>query len=78
MTSEQMIERYEELYEKMKDSKDVKNMKIFGKAATYMFMEMAKNHPDIAERWLTHLEPICWKNYLSATEAVNIGKTIIN
>ncbi len=78
MTSEQMIERYDELYEKMKDSKDVKNMKIFGKAASYMFMEMTKVHPEIAERWLTHLEPICWKNYLSATEAVNIGKTIIN
>ena len=29
MDREQMISRYEELYDKMKDSKDVKNMKIF-------------------------------------------------
>ena len=45
MDKEQMISRYEELYDRMKDSKDVKNMKIFGEAATYYFKEMAKMHP---------------------------------
>ena len=34
MDREQLIARYEELYDKMKESKDVKNMKIFGEAAT--------------------------------------------
>lgn len=78
MDKEQMISRYEELYDKMKDSKDVKNMKIFGEAATYYFKEMAKMHPEMAQSWLSHLEAICWDNYLSETEAVNIGKTMIN
>ena len=78
MDREQMISRYEELYDKMKDSKDVKNMKIFGEAATYYFKEMAKMHPEMAMSWLSHLEAMCWDNFLSETEAVNIGKTMVN
>ena len=78
MDREQMISRYEELYDKMKDSKDVKNMKIFGEAATYYFKEIAKMHPEMAMSWLSHLEAMCWDNFLSETEAVNIGKTMVN
>lgn len=78
MTSEAMIERYKQLYDNMKISKDVKKMKIFGEAEKYMFKEIAKVHPEIAERWLSHLEPTEWNNFLSAGEAVNIGKTIIS
>jgi hypothetical protein len=32
----------------------------------------------MAERWLSHLEAICWMNYLSQGEAMNIGKRIEN
>ena len=78
MDREQLIARYEELYDKMKESKDVKNMKIFGEAATYYFKEMAKMHPEMAMSWLSHLEAMFWNNFLSETEAVNIGKTMIN
>lgn len=78
MDRDQMISRYEELYDKMKDSKDVKNMKIFGEAATYYFKEMTKMHPEMALSWLSHLEAMCWDNFLSEAEAVNIGKTMIN
>lgn len=78
MTKEQMITRYDELYDKMKDGKDVKNMKIFGEAASYYFKELAKMHPEMAQSWLGHLEAICWNNYLSETEVINIGKTMIN
>ena len=49
MTKEQMIERYHELYNKMKDSKDVKNMKVFGEAEKYMFNAIATAHPEMAE-----------------------------
>lgn len=73
-----MIERYEELYNKMKNSKDVKNMKIFGEATTWLFAETAKTHPDIAESYLSHLEAVCWDNYLSEQEAINISKRTIN
>lgn len=78
MTREQLTERYDELYDKMKHSQDVKDMKIFGKAEKYMFHELAVVHPDMAERWLSHLEAVCWDNYLSKGEAMNIGKRITN
>lgn len=78
MTKEQMIERYEELYHKMKNSKDVKNMKAFGSAMTWTFGELAKVHPDLAEKFLSHIECIEWNQYLSQDEAMNIGKRIVN
>ena len=77
MKKEELIERYDELYDKMKNSKDPKNMKIFGKAEKYMFHELAGVHPDMAERWLNHIQ-IDWHNYLSQGEAMNIGKRITN
>lgn len=64
-TKDEMIERYNLLYEKMSDSKNPKNMKIFGEAEKYMFREIAVAHPDMAETWLSHLEAVCWDNYLS-------------
>ena len=77
-TREEMIERYEELYNKMKSSKDVKNMKVFGQAEHYVFKEVARVHPELAENWLSHLEAVCWDNYLSQNEAMNISKRTIN
>ena len=77
-TREEMIERYEELYNKMKSSKDVKNMKVFGQAEHYVFKEVARVHPELAENWLSHLEAVCWDNYLSQNEAANISKRTIN
>lgn len=77
MKAEELIERYDELYDKMKYSKDPKNMKMFGKAEKYMFHELAKVHPDMAERWLNHIQ-IDWHNYLSQGEAMNIGKRMTN
>lgn len=78
MNKEELTDRYDELYDKMKHSQDPKNMKIFGKAEKYMFHEIAGKYPDIAERWLSHLEAICWNNFLSHGEALNIGKRMDN
>lgn len=77
-TKEEMIERYHHLYDKMKDGKNVKHMKIFGEAEKHMFKEIAAMHPDMAEDWLSKLEAVCWDNYLSEKEAMNISKHIIN
>lgn len=77
-TREEMTARYEELYNKMKSSRDVKNMKIFGDAEHYVFNEVARVHPELAENWLSHLEAVCWDNYLSQNEAANISKRTIN
>lgn len=77
-TKEELRQRYDELYDNMKHSKDVNKMKIFGKAEKYIFHELAGTQPEMAERWLSHLEAICWDNYLSHNESNNIGKRIIN
>lgn len=77
-TKEEMTERYRELYDKMKESKDVRMMKIFGEAEKYMFKAIAVTHPNMAENWLSHLEAVCWAQYLSEHEALNIGKNIVN
>jgi hypothetical protein len=53
-------------------------MKIFGKAEKYMFYELAGAHPELAEKWLSHLEAVCWDNYLSNGEAMNISKRTVN
>ena len=78
MEREQLMARYNELYDKMKSSRNVKYMQIFGEAEKYMFGELAGMNQEMAERWLSHLEPVCWNNYLSDKEAVNIGKAIVN
>ena len=77
MKKEELIERYDELYDKMKHSKDPMNMKVFGKAEKYMFHELAGVHPDMAEKWLNHIQ-IDYHNFLSQDEAMNIGKRITN
>ena len=77
-TREELIERYDELYDKMKHSREVEKMKVFGKAEKWMFHELAKVHPEMAEKWLAHLEAVCWNNYLSQAEAQTIAKHTIN
>ena len=78
MKKEELVERYDYLYDKMKHSQEVKNMKIFGKAEKYMFHELAMMHPEMAEKWLSHLEAVEWNQYLSKSEADNIAKRTIN
>lgn len=78
MTKEQMLERYDELYAKMANAKDVRHMRTFGDASSWVFKEMVKAHPEVAESWLSHLEAICWNNHLSEKEAMNISKRTVN
>lgn len=73
-----MISRYEELYHKMVNSKNPKNMMIFGESERWVFSEIAEVHPDMAENWLSHLEEVCWKNYLSKKESENISNRTAN
>ena len=76
--SAEMIDRFDYLYSKMVESQKTKNMQIFGQSAREMFVSMANDYPDMAEDWLTKLEAICWRNYLSEKEAYNISKHVIN
>lgn len=77
-TKEEMIARYLQLYDKMKESKDPKDMKIFVEAEKWVFKQLAASHPDLADKWLSQLEAVCWDNYLSECEAQNISKRMEN
>jgi hypothetical protein len=53
-------------------------MMAFGDAEKWMFHMLAKEHPEIAEKWLTKLEAGKWHNYLSKTEAEEIAAKLVN
>lgn len=78
MRKGEMIARYEELYDRMSRSRDVKNMRTFGEAERAVFAELAASNPDIAFRWLERLEPMDWDNYLSERESREISRAIKN
>ena len=75
---EDLIKRYDELYEDMATAKDPKKMMIFGDAEKWIFHEIAKAHPELAEKWLSKLEAGKWNNYLSESEAEHIANKIMN
>lgn len=66
---EEIIKRYEELYEDMATAKDPRRMMAFGNAEKWVFHQLAEEHPDLAEKWLNRLEADKWFNYLSKGEA---------
>lgn len=78
MTKEQMMDEYEMYLNKIVKSKDVKHMKILADVCEWLFYQAATKMPDAAESALSHLAATEWDNYLSETEAMNIGKRIVN
>lgn len=74
----ELIEKYDELYEDMATAKDPRKMMAFGDAEKWIFHILAKEHPEIAEKWLTKLEAGKWHNYLSKTEAEEIAAKLVN
>jgi hypothetical protein len=78
MTKEEMIAKYHELYEAMKNSGDVSKMKIFGKAEKRIFTHLAQSNPTLAEGWLAELESVCWDNYLTREEMLAISAKMVN
>lgn len=75
---EDLIKRYADLYEDMASAKDPSKMMIFGEAEKWMFHEVAKAHPELAEKWLSKLEAGRWHNYLSKMEAEDIANKLVN
>jgi hypothetical protein len=74
----EILERYEELYEDMATSGNKDKMIAFGEAERNIFHKIAKEHPAIAQMWLDKLEAMHWKNYLSKQEAEEIASHLIN
>lgn len=77
-TKDEMINRYDYLYNKMVESKDPSKMKILGGITTWTFKELADKHQELADTFISHMEAICWNNYLSEREMMNISKRTIN
>jgi hypothetical protein len=74
----EILERYEELYEDMATSGNKDKMIAFGEAERNIFHKIAKEHPAIAQMWVDKLEAMHWKNYLSKAEAEEIASHLIN
>jgi hypothetical protein len=74
----EILERYEELYEDMATSGNKDKMTAFGEAEKCIFHKLAKEHPAIAQMWLDKLEAMHWKNYLSKQEAEEIASKLVN
>ena len=75
---EELIKKYDELYDEMASSKDPRRMMAFGDAEKWMFHMLAEQHPEIAEKWLSKLEASKWHNYLSKGEAMEIATRLVN
>ena len=68
----ELKEKYEELVTKMTTSKNVENMKLFGRVMGDMMEELIKKEPEKAAGYLERLEAVKWKNYLTPKEADKI------
>ena len=75
---EDMIRKYDELYDEMATSKDPRRMMAFGDSEKWVFHMLAEKHPELAEKWLSKLEAGKWNNYLSKREAEEIVSKLVN
>lgn len=75
-SKEELIDKYAALYRKAVSSKDPKKMKVLGEAGNWVFAELAKAHPEMAENWIAHLETMDWDNWLSEKEAQNVTRKL--
>lgn len=75
---EDVIKKYDELYDEMASSKDPRRMMAFGNAEKWIFSILAEAHPELAEKWVSRLESYNWNNYLSKKEAEEITARLVN
>ena len=70
--NDDMMSRFERLYDQMSASGEVKNMRLFGSVMKEMFAWFAAYKAEAAENWLEKLESMKWKNYLTRHEAEEV------
>ena len=78
MTTQEMKERFAQLYTTMANSKDVANMKYFGTAFARMFDNVATRDPKLAMATLESLEAMEYNNFVTRDEAVEVAAHFIN
>ena len=72
MTTQELMERYTSLYDLMSASKNPAYMKTFGNVMNDMMAWVIHNQPELARGWISKLDSIRWKNYLTSNEAEEI------
>lgn len=78
MTQNELKAQFTELYDKMRMSKDVSNMKIFGVAFTKMFDKVAVSNPDLARMTIEFLSAIEYHNFVTTVEASEVASRFVN
>lgn len=78
MTTQELKQRFDELYESMAESKNVQNMHIFGDAFTRLFGKVAESHPDLAMATINLLSAVEYHNFVTAEEASVTAAKFIN
>jgi len=69
-------QRYESLYQEMVDSKDVKNMMLFGEVMNEMMERAIQRDTQFAQHVIDKLESMNWHQYLTKSEAEEICESI--
>lgn len=78
MTTKEIKERYDALYDYMKNSRDVRNMKLFGVASTNIFNKAAEIHPELAMAMLDMLSAMEYHNFVTPVEATEVAAHFVN
>lgn len=72
MNQVELKEKYMDLYDYMSNSKNPRNMMIFGRVMTSMMEDMIVSSPAKADDYISRLEAVKWDNFLSPSEADRI------
>ena len=72
MNTQEMIQKYTALYDKMSGSQKTENMMLFGRVMTEMMHTAIQKMPSEAAMWIDELQAIEWDNYLTPKEAERI------
>lgn len=74
---EDLVKKYDALFDEMVSSKDPARMMAFGDAEKWVFYQLSQKHPEVAEKWLSRLEASKWYNYLSEEEAEHVVESLM-
>jgi hypothetical protein len=78
MTQNELKARYNELYDKMRMSKDVADMKLFGAGFTKLFDKVVATNPDLARMTVEFLSAIEYHNFVTSVEASETASHFVN
>ena len=72
MNEKELLEKYDQLYDKMATSNKIENMRLFGKVGREAMVLLVKNMPDKANDLIDKLCAVKWDNDLTEREAEEI------